>query len=112
MTTFESNADDFSEGNFWAKVATYAKKAGSKVILKALEVYYISSDEKTPTPVRALGFGALTYFVCPIDLIPDLGPLGYVDDMAMLMSAATALAPYFTDEIRQKARQTFAAIFD
>ncbi|WAB98136.1 MULTISPECIES: YkvA family protein [Pseudomonas] len=113
MTTAEFSSDDFSQDSFWKKVTKYAKKAGREVVQKALEIYYITIDEKTPMKVKAIGASALTYFVCPIDLIPDVAPVvGYSDDLGVLVAAAVALTPYFTDEIRQKANQTFEAFFD
>jgi len=113
MTTLEFSSDDFSQDSFWKKAITHAKKAGREVIQKALEIYYITIDEKTPLKVKAIGAGALAYFISPLDIIPDITPVvGYSDDLGVLIAAAVALAPYFTDEIRQKAKLAFEAFFN
>jgi uncharacterized membrane protein YkvA (DUF1232 family) len=112
MTAAEFSSDDFNQNSFWRKTTKFAKSAGGEVIHKALEVYYITIDEKTPLKIKAIGAGALAYFVSPLDAVPDITPfIGYGDDLGVLIGAAVALTPYFTDEIRQKAKQTFEAIF-
>lgn len=113
MHTHEFRTEDFTRDGFWAKLAKQAKKAGHKVIETALGVYYITVDDSTPGKVKAIGAGALAYFISPIDLIPDVMPVvGYSDDMAVLAGALVLLAPYFTDEIRRKANATMKSWFD
>jgi uncharacterized membrane protein YkvA (DUF1232 family) len=45
----------------------------------------LSVDEQVPIRERAKLAGAIAYFISPIDLIPEglLGPVGYVDDIAV-----------------------------
>ena len=78
---------------FWSKITNFAKKAGSEVVYRALLLYYVSSDHETPAWAKAIIYGALGYFILPIDAIPDLVPvLGFSDDLAALGSAVVAVA--------------------
>ena len=64
---------------------------------------------KTPaTPAWAKGivYGALGYFILPIDAIPDLAPvIGYTDDLGVLAAAVAAISAYITKDVRAKAEQ-------
>jgi len=109
----EFGPEDFTQDGFWKKLAKQAKKAGYKVIETALGVYYITIDDATPLKIKAIGAGALGYFISPIDLVPDALPVvGYSDDLTVLVGALVILAPYFTDNIRQKVRATMKSWFD
>lgn len=46
----------------------------------------------------AVGIGALLYGVSPIDVIPELltGPLGFADDLAVLVGAGFAIYKLLT----------------
>jgi len=71
----------------------------------AVAAFYCATDSATPMPVRATLFGALAYFILPIDVIPDiLLGLGYTDDAAVLLTAFTTCKTYITDDHRTKAR--------
>jgi uncharacterized membrane protein YkvA (DUF1232 family) len=71
----------------------------------AVAAFYCATDSATPMTVRATLFGALAYFVLPIDVIPDiLLGLGYTDDAAVLLTAFTTCKAYITDDHRAKAR--------
>lgn len=49
-------------------------------------------------------YGALTYFISPIDAVPDITPvLGYSDDLGVLVSAVLTVAMYVTDDVKQQA---------
>ncbi len=71
----------------------------------AVAAFYCATDSATPLPIRATLFGALAYFVVPLDVIPDmvLG-LGFTDDAAVLLAAFTAARMHITDAHREKAR--------
>jgi uncharacterized membrane protein YkvA (DUF1232 family) len=45
----------------------------------------LSFDQEVPVKEKAKLAGAIAYFISPIDLIPEalVGPLGYVDDIAL-----------------------------
>lgn len=93
--------DIYVKKNIWKKI----KKTASKVpfVLHAVTLYFCALDEKTPTFAKVKAFSALAYFILPLDFIPDIGPLGYTDDAAVIMIAVKSLDPYITNEHKQKA---------
>ncbi|WP_374377791.1 YkvA family protein [Pseudomonas fluvialis] len=99
-------AKNFSDDGFWNKVVKYAKAAGQEVIEKALWLYYAAQNPKTPTWAKATIYGALGYFILPVDAIPDVLPgVGYTDDLGVIAAAITAVSVYITDEVKQQASQ-------
>lgn len=88
---------------FWQK----ARKTMGRVPFSedAVAAFYCATDSATPLPIRATLFGALAYFVLPIDAIPDfmLG-LGFTDDAAIIVAALTAAKVHITDAHRKMAR--------
>ena len=98
---FEEN---YSEENFWTKLSKYAKAAGYEVIEKAVQLYYASQEPDTPAWAKATIYGALGYFITPLDAIADLTPVvGYADDLGVLALAIGTVAGYINDDVRKKA---------
>lgn len=97
---------DFSDDGFWSKVVKYAKAAGKEVIEKALWLYYAAQNPQTPAWAKTTIYGALGYFILPIDAIPDVLPAaGYTDDLGVIAAAITAVSMYITDDVKQQAAQ-------
>ncbi len=71
----------------------------------AVAAFHCATDSATPLPIRATLFGALAYFVLPLDAVPDfmLG-LGFADDAAIIAAAITAARVHITDAHRARAR--------
>ncbi len=100
---FEKN---YSEESFWDKIKNSFKKAGCEVIEKALVLYYVAEDPDTPMRVKALIYGALGYFISPVDAIPDITPVvGYSDDLSALAGVIFLLATSIKKEHKQKAKE-------
>ena len=58
-------------------------------------------------------FGALAYFVAPIDAIPDVTPgIGFADDLCVLIGAVSAVAAHITPEVKDQAEKKMAEWFD
>ena len=96
----ESSSDD----GFWEKVRKYAKTAGREVIQKALLLYFVMIDPKTPLKDKGIILAALGYFISPADAIPDLlAAVGYADDLGVLVLALTTVSKHITQEIQNKA---------
>lgn len=110
-----ANADfstAYSDSSFWDKVKTYAQAAGKGVLEPALKMYYSATDSDTPLWAKTTIYGALGYFISPIDAIPDLVPLlGYTDDFGVLVAAAAAVAAYIKPEHSQRAQETLREWF-
>lgn len=101
----ESYKSEYSDKKFWDKVVTVAKKAGIKVIYAALLLYYVLQDPNVSTLDKAKIYGALGYFILPIDLIPDFIPVvGYSDDLAALAWAIHSVWKNITPKMKAKAK--------
>ncbi|WP_104204512.1 YkvA family protein [Billgrantia saliphila] len=110
--TLEENVAHYSEEGFWDKVGDSARKAGKKTLEPALKMYYSAQDPSTPLWAKTAIYGALGYFISPIDAIPDLTPLlGYTDDMSILAGALVIVAAKINDKHREKAKATLARWF-
>jgi uncharacterized membrane protein YkvA (DUF1232 family) len=103
---------DYSEASFWEKITNFAKKAGKELIEKALQLYYAAQHPETPTWAVATIYSALGYFISPIDVIPDVMPFGFTDDLGVLVAAIAAVSAYITDEVKQQAANKLEEWFE
>jgi uncharacterized membrane protein YkvA (DUF1232 family) len=87
---------------FWRKLKhTASYLPGAESFLAA---FYAAVDPKTPTTAKAVLFGALGYFVVPVDFIPDIfGAMGYGDDLAVMFAAIKAVESSMTEAHRRLA---------
>ena len=108
----ETYEKDYSEKKLWEKIRDTIHVAGLKLLNQALILYYVAQSPNCPTKIKAGIFGALGYFISPLDLIPDPAPVvGYTDD-ALVIAAAIAMAQmYITDDIKKQARAKIESIF-
>lgn len=105
--------DKFNEPDFWNKIKKYGKTAGSKVVYQALKLFYASSSKKTPASIKALIYGALGYFILPIDFISDFIPvIGFTDDLVALGTIIASASAYITPEVEQQAKDKLEDWFD
>jgi len=101
---FSNYEKNYSEDGFWEKIKSAAKKAGSHAIHSALLLFYASKSPDTPTWAKTIIFGALGYFILPIDVIPDILPgMGFIDDLAMISTAVSLVAANITQDVKLKA---------
>lgn len=99
------NTTEFKDEHLWGKLKSYALSAGKDVVEKALCLYYAAQQPDTPMWAKTVIYGALTYFISPVDAVPDITPvLGYSDDLGVLVSAVLTVAMYVTDDVKQQAR--------
>jgi len=102
----EKYRDRYNEQDLLAKITRAAKKAGIKVIYLALLLYYVLKSPKVKMADKGKIWGALGYFILPIDVIPDFIPVaGYTDDLAALMWAFYSVAKNVTPEIEAQAKK-------
>ncbi|WNS45941.1 YkvA family protein [Paenibacillus sp. MMS20-IR301] len=92
--------------SFWSKTR---KVAGKIPFTKdAVAMYYCAIDAKTPLWAKGIAFGALAYFISPVDAIPDaLIGLGFTDDAAVIAAGIRAIAGQVKEEHREKAEEFF-----
>ena len=106
IVDFEAYRNYFNEPGLWNKLKKVAKKAGIKVVYSALVLYYVTRDERVPTVEKMKIYGALGYFILPVDLIPDgILALGFTDDLAALAWAIYSVSQYITPDIEKRAEE-------
>ena len=73
----------------WVQSKTGKESQWSEYLLLAPDLFHLLAklalDKEVPASEKAKIAGALAYFISPIDLVPEalLGPLGYLDDVAL-----------------------------
>ena len=101
---FDAYRAYFNDSDLWNKIKNVAKKAGIKVVYAALVLYYLAREGDIPLKEKVMIYGALGYFILPIDMIPDsLLVLGFTDDFAALGYALYMASKYVTPDIEAKA---------
>ena len=95
----------FSFNGLMSKIKETAKKAGLKAIYMALLLYYALESPTCTALDKAIIYGALGYFISPLDLVPDILPLvGLSDDIAVLAWAYSRIRHNVSDMTREKAK--------
>jgi uncharacterized membrane protein YkvA (DUF1232 family) len=93
---------------FWKKVRASASKI--PFMEDVVAAYYCALDPATPSRARYVLFGALAYFVLPLDWVPDiLLGFGFTDDIAVLAAAFSAIRSNIRDAHYISARRALAA---
>ena len=91
------------ERKFWDKLRKYIRHL--PFVGDLIAAYYCAMDAATPLHVKAVLFGALAYFIMPIDLVPDvIAWVGFTDDAAVLYAALRTIAPHIKDHHRAQAK--------
>ncbi len=94
----------YDEGKFGAKLPKVARKAGSKLVYAVLLLYYVLQSPGVTKADKTKIYGALGYFLLPLDILPDFIPLaGYTDDLTAVIWAVHTVWKNITPEIRAKA---------
>ncbi len=105
IVKIEKYAPHYSEEKLIAKIAKVAKRVGIKTLYGILVLFYALNSPEITLKDKARIYGALGYFILPIDLIPDALPLaGYADDWAALLYVIKQVMEQITPETKQKAR--------
>jgi uncharacterized membrane protein YkvA (DUF1232 family) len=103
----------YSPRGFWSKLGPRARSIGRGTLEKALYLYYAVQNPNTPKWAKRVIYGALGYFIFPLDAIPDLAPLiGYTDDVSVMAAALATVALYVTPDVKTQARQKLDAWFN
>lgn len=113
LPEFMSHASDFTTTDFLEKIASIAKRAGSKLVYAALILYYTLQSDRVSKKEKALIIGALGYLISPLDVLPDAYPIvGLADDMAVLIFVLRKVWVNVDPEIQQRAHERLSTWFD
>lgn len=94
--------------DFWSKLRANVNRI--PFIEDLLAAYYCATDAATPIRVKAVLFGALAYFILPVDAMPDfVAVLGFTDDAAVLAAAVQAVRSHLRPEHYRRARDAISA---
>lgn len=96
------HAESYSASKFWSKIATVSTDAGCKLIKTAIILFCILTEADISVLARGSIAAALGYFIFPFDVIPDMLPMGFWDDMAILSALLAELYIYLTPEIEER----------
>jgi len=102
-------ADPPDERRFWRKLLRVLPRIPFAGDL--LAAYYCALDPQTPARVRAVLFGAIAYFLAPVDSIPDIALLlGFSDDAMVIAAVITVLGRHIRPEHRARAQQALETL--
>jgi uncharacterized membrane protein YkvA (DUF1232 family) len=96
---------------FWPKI----RRTASRIPFadQALSVWYAARDPETPTTAKGIMFGALAYFVLPVDAIPDVfAGIGFTDDAAVIAALLATLGSNIKRRHRDEAREALKRLGD
>ena len=100
----EQYESHYSEAKFGAKLPKVARKAGSKLVYCLLLLYYVLKSPTVSRGDKSKIYGALGYFILPLDLLPDFIPMaGYADDLSAVLWALHTVWKNITPEIKAQA---------
>jgi len=109
---YQKAGQRYSGPRFRAKLARAALAAGREVVEKALWLYFAAQRPETPRWAKVAVYGALAYFIVPLDAIPDVAPLaGYTDDLGVLALAVATIARYINGPVKDQTRRVLARWF-
>lgn len=95
-----------STASLWNKLARHARAAGRELVEKALWFHYAAERPDVPRWAKLTMWGALAYFVMPVDAVPDFLPgAGYVDDLGAFAAALATVARFIDEDVKAKARR-------
>ncbi len=95
---YEKHYDD---KEFGAKLPKVARKAGSKLVYAVLLLYYVLQSPSISKADKTKIYGALGYFLLPLDILPDFIPmLGFTDDLTAVLWALHTVWKNITPEIK------------
>ncbi|MCB2208433.1 MAG: DUF1232 domain-containing protein [Bacteroidetes bacterium] len=92
----------------WLETETGKKNKWAEYLLLAPDFFYLliklATDKEVPSHEKAKLILAIAYFISPLDILPEafLGPLGYLDDLALSAFVLNGIINQVSPEIVQK----------
>jgi uncharacterized membrane protein YkvA (DUF1232 family) len=94
--------------NEWLKSEDGSKNKWAKYLIWAPDLFHLicrlSIDKEVPPKEKTKLIVAIAYFISPIDLLPEavLGPVGYIDDIAVVAYVLNSMINNIGSDIIQK----------
>lgn len=105
--------NEYDEQTLMSKISRFAKKAGLNTIYYVLLLYNLLLSDMSSIADKAVIIGALGYFICPLDIVPDLMiGTGFLDDAAVLTLALSKLVTSITPVHKATAKAQLHEWFD
>lgn len=102
---------EFSEEKFWDKLKKKISLIGYEGVYQALVLLFAFKDPFVPMKAKATIVGALGYLIAPFELLPDIAPMGFTDDFAVIAAAVVAIEVYVTPETKKLAKDKVDELF-
>jgi uncharacterized membrane protein YkvA (DUF1232 family) len=103
---YQTNKDQISKTTLFDKISKVFKIASKGLLEKVFLLYNLMIDPEVPKNAKLAIFSGLTYFIMPIDAIPDfLIGIGFTDDMSVLLGIIYMFSTHITDEHKAKAKE-------
>ena len=100
----EKDQEHYDESKLGSKLPRVARRAGSKLVYSVLLLYYVLRSKTVSNADKAKIYGALGYFLLPLDILPDFIPLaGYTDDLTAVLWVLHTVWKNITPEIKEQA---------
>lgn len=93
----------FTDKKFFSKLSKLPGKILSLLLVRTFLLYELLKEQQTSVFIKTAIIATLGYLICPIDVVPDFLPGGYVDDIALMTSLLAAVDHLISDEIKRKA---------
>lgn len=94
----------YDEKKLGAKLGKSARKIGAKLVYYVYLLYYVLRSKTISNADKTKIYGALGYFLLPLDILPDFVPLaGYTDDLTAVIWAIHTVWKNITPEIKAQA---------
>ena len=112
VSVLKQYAKNYDEKKMWRKIKDFFFEAGINLVIKVLQLWYVLQKPEVPAHIKVAIMGAIAYFVMPVDLILDVLPGGYQDDLMAVTLTLLAAEEYIDDEVRRRAREKVMEIVD
>ncbi|MBN2529611.1 MAG: DUF1232 domain-containing protein [Deltaproteobacteria bacterium] len=100
----KTEQNELASDRLGQRVKRIARRAGRRVLNPVLKMFFSVRDPQTPRWARVAIYGALAYFIFPLDAVPDIIPMvGYTDDFGVLMAALATVAVHIKPEHKERA---------
>lgn len=97
---------------FFGALRANSGRLGGPAVHQLLKLWYAGTSPTAPARVKSVFYGAMAYFLMPLDAVPDVIPLiGWGDDMAVVAAALAYAQMHITDDVKARAARFYQRIF-